>query len=207
MPRCTACRRWSVTGQLRTGEEAYEMVPAASPLEALLVVHRDGLGSTRVRLEGDCFVFAAPGDRGSSICEPGLDGPELTAKHWRMSRAINSHPPEIQIAPLTPARWADLEIVFGDGRGACGQCWCMYWRMPRRDFEASIGAKTRQLFRARVEARPPPGLLAYRDGTPVGWVQVGRAPMCRAGMARVASRRLPPRLQPTTRGCGASLAL
>jgi Acetyltransferase (GNAT) family len=90
-----------------------------------------------------------------------------------MSRAVNSHPPEIQIAPLTPARWSDLEIVFGDGRGACGQCWCMYWRMPRRDFEASIGASTRQLFRARVAAGPPPGLLAYRDGAPVGWVQVG----------------------------------
>jgi hypothetical protein len=86
-----------------------------------------------------------------------------------MSRAINSpRPPEIQIAPLTPARWADLETVFGDGRGACGQCWCMYWRMPRRDFEASLGAGTRQLFRARVEAGPPPGLLAYRGGAPVG---------------------------------------
>ena len=91
-----------------------------------------------------------------------------------MSRAINSpRPPEIQIAPLTPARWTDLEIVFGDGRGACGQCWCMYWRMPRRDFEASMGAGTRQLFRARVEAGPPPGLLAYRGGAPAGWVQVG----------------------------------
>ena len=91
-----------------------------------------------------------------------------------MSRAINSpRPPEIQIAPLTPGRWADLENVFGDGRGACGHCWCMYWRMPRRDFEAAIGAGTRQLFRARVEAGPPPGLLAYRGGAAAGWVQVG----------------------------------
>ena len=91
-----------------------------------------------------------------------------------MSRTIDSPPPpEVQVAPLTPARWADLETVFGDGRGVCGQCWCMYWRMPRRDFEASLGAGTRQLFRARVEAGPPPGLLAYRGGAPVGWVQVG----------------------------------
>jgi GNAT superfamily N-acetyltransferase len=91
-----------------------------------------------------------------------------------MSRAINSpRPPEIRIAPLTPGRWTDLEIVFGDGRGACGNCWCMYWRLPRRDFEAALGAGTRQLFRARVEAGPPPGLLAYRGGVPVGWVQVG----------------------------------
>jgi hypothetical protein len=32
----------------------------------------------------------------------------------------SNSPPEIQIAPLTPARWADLESVFGDGRGVCG---------------------------------------------------------------------------------------
>lgn len=49
----------------------------------------------------------------------------------------------------------------------------MYWRLPRRDFEASLGAGTRQLFRARVEAGPSPGLLAYRGGAPVGWVHVG----------------------------------
>ena len=91
-----------------------------------------------------------------------------------MSRAIDANsPPEIRTAPLTPARWPDLATVFGGGRGVCGQCWCMYWRMPRRDFEASLGAKARQLFRARVEAGPPPGLLAYRGGAPVGWVQVG----------------------------------
>jgi GNAT superfamily N-acetyltransferase len=91
-----------------------------------------------------------------------------------MSRATNApRPSEIQIAPLTTARWPDLESVFGDGRGVCSQCWCMYWRLPRRDFEASLGAKTRQLFRGRVEAGPPPGLLAYRDAAPVGWVQVG----------------------------------
>jgi GNAT superfamily N-acetyltransferase len=110
----------------------------------------------------------------SAVHRPRLDGSGQTVKHCRMSRAINPpRPPEIQIAPLTPARWADLEIVFGAGRGVCSQCWCMYWRMPRRDFEASLGAGTRQLFRARVEAGPPPGLLAYRAGAPVGWVQVG----------------------------------
>ena len=79
----------------------------------------------------------------------------------------------IQTAPLTPDRWADLETVFGGGRGDCGRCWCMYWRLPRRDFEASLGDKAQALFRRRVEAGPPPGLIAYRDGDPVGWVQVG----------------------------------
>jgi GNAT superfamily N-acetyltransferase len=82
-------------------------------------------------------------------------------------------PAAIRTAPLTPARWADLEKVFGGGRGDCGRCWCMYWRLPRRKFEASLGSRTQALFRARVEAGPPPGLLAYRGDDPVGWVQVG----------------------------------
>ena len=89
-----------------------------------------------------------------------------------MSNAAD-RPAGISTAPLTPDRWADLEKVFGGGRGDCGRCWCMYWRLPRRDFEASLGDKARRLFRARVEAGPPPGLVAYRDGDPVGWVQVG----------------------------------
>jgi GNAT superfamily N-acetyltransferase len=82
-------------------------------------------------------------------------------------------PPGIKTAPLTPERWADLELVFGAGRGVCSQCWCMYWRLPRREFETSLGDRARRLFRTRVAAGPPPGLLAYLGGDPVGWVQVG----------------------------------
>ncbi|MGD2131836.1 MAG: GNAT family N-acetyltransferase [Maricaulaceae bacterium] len=75
--------------------------------------------------------------------------------------------------PLTPARWRDVEIVFGDGKGACSQCWCMYWRLPRKEFEASLRDKNKALFKKRVRAGPPPGLIGYQNGEPVGWVQVG----------------------------------
>lgn len=81
--------------------------------------------------------------------------------------------PAFAAHPLTPDRWRDLEVVFGDGKGVCSQCWCMYWRSRRKDFEASLGARNKALFKARVEAGPPPGLIGYRDGEPVGWVQVG----------------------------------
>ena len=79
----------------------------------------------------------------------------------------------IDIRPLTPERWEDVVAVFGSGRGVCSQCWCMYWRLPHQEFERSLGETNRELFRVRVETGPPPGLIAYRDGEPVGWVQVG----------------------------------
>jgi GNAT superfamily N-acetyltransferase len=105
------------------------------------------------------------------IVRPALDDRGSGGQAWRMSSRADR--PAIRTAPLTPDRWADLETVFGNGRGDCGRCWCMYWRLSRHDFEASLGDKARQLFRARVEAGPPPGLVAYRADDAVGWVQVG----------------------------------
>ncbi len=92
------------------------------------------------------------------------------------------------ILPLTPARWPDLERLFGS-RGACGGCWCMWWRLPRAEFVAGKGAGNRRAFAALVRAGREPGLLAYADGTPVGWCAI--AP--RAEYVRLArSRTLKP---------------
>lgn len=84
-----------------------------------------------------------------------------------------------EACPLTPERWEDLVTVFGggDGKGDCGRCWCMWWRLPREAVAAEIGggsgAENKARFRAIVEAGPPPGLVGYAAGAPVGWVQVG----------------------------------
>jgi hypothetical protein len=34
----------------------------------------------------------------------------------------------LAIRPLTPALWPALVDLFGE-KGACGGCWCMYWRI------------------------------------------------------------------------------
>lgn len=73
--------------------------------------------------------------------------------------------------PLTPSRWSDFEELFGP-RGACGGCWCMYWRLRSADFEKSKGRGNKLSIKALVDGRKVPGLLAYRDGTAVGWVCV-----------------------------------
>ncbi len=73
--------------------------------------------------------------------------------------------------PLTPARWADFEQLFGP-RGACAGCWCMYWKLPRKVFTANQGEKNRLAQQEIVASGQTPGLLAYADGIPAGWIAV-----------------------------------
>jgi len=48
-----------------------------------------------------------------------------------MDREWACSPSGLRFAPLTFARWADFERVFG-ARWVCGGCWCMWWRVPER---------------------------------------------------------------------------
>jgi len=73
--------------------------------------------------------------------------------------------------PLTPARWADFEQLFGV-RGACGGCWCMLWRLKRSDFDRQKGEGNRKAMKAIVDAGEVPGILAYIGEKPVGWCAV-----------------------------------
>lgn len=77
----------------------------------------------------------------------------------------------VTIRPLTPDRWSDLERLFGP-RGACGGCWCMWWRLPRSRFERQKGAANRRAFKKIVASGAVPGLLAYVGREPVGWCAV-----------------------------------
>ena len=78
----------------------------------------------------------------------------------------------LRLLPLTADRWSDLEALFGT-RGACAGCWCMWWRLPRADFERQRGEANRQALKALVDAGQVLGLLAYMEGRPVGWCAVG----------------------------------
>ncbi|MFQ5342625.1 MAG: GNAT family N-acetyltransferase, partial [Anaerolineae bacterium] len=57
-------------------------------------------------------------------------------------------------------------------RGAYGGCWCMWWRLTRREFEQQQGEGNRQAMKAIVESGQVPGILAYAAGQPVGWCSV-----------------------------------
>jgi GNAT superfamily N-acetyltransferase len=78
----------------------------------------------------------------------------------------------LEFHPATPERWKDLETLFGD-RGACGGCWCMYWRIPRAEYERKKGEDNRRALKKIVDSKTSPGILAYDGTTPVGWCSFG----------------------------------
>lgn len=80
-------------------------------------------------------------------------------------------PSDLQFLPLTKERWPDFVELFGE-RGACGGCWCMWWRLKRSEFERQKGEANKQAMKAIVEAGQIPGILAYAQGKPVAWCSV-----------------------------------
>ncbi|MCW3782712.1 GNAT family N-acetyltransferase [Defluviimonas salinarum] len=78
----------------------------------------------------------------------------------------------VRFAPLTPDRLDDFVTLFGP-QGACYGCWCTYFRLSPKDRDAFGKDEKRAHMEARIRRGPPPGLLAYLDNEPVGWMQIG----------------------------------
>lgn len=85
--------------------------------------------------------------------------------------------PEVTIVPANEASWEDLQAVLGT-RGDTSRCQCQRYKMQPRESWASVGTEELGL-RLRMQtdsAHPAPGttsgLVAYRDGEPVGWCAV-----------------------------------
>src|SRR4029079_2414980 len=63
-----------------------------------------------------------------------------------------------------------LEKLFGK-QGACMGCWCMYWQLPRKQWNAARGAVVKRSFRQGVNESPP-GVLALIEDDAVAWLQI-----------------------------------
>lgn len=79
----------------------------------------------------------------------------------------------VAIEPLTGDRLGDLATLFGTN-GTTRGCYCTWFLIPAKQCHAGWGEANRLTFEACAEADPQPmGLLAYADGTPVGWCAAG----------------------------------
>lgn len=77
----------------------------------------------------------------------------------------------IEILPATGDRFDDAETALdsGDGPG----CQCQWWLLTNAQFQESSRDELTARFRSEMQEERPPGLIAYVDGEPAGWVRVG----------------------------------
>jgi GNAT superfamily N-acetyltransferase len=88
-----------------------------------------------------------------------------------MARAKTTTAAGLKFHAVTASRWPDLEALFGE-RGACGGCWCMVWRLARKDWVDGKGARNRRSLRKIVLEGERPGVLGYLGKEPIAWCAV-----------------------------------
>jgi GNAT superfamily N-acetyltransferase len=89
--------------------------------------------------------------------------------------AVPAGPPAIDVHPVTPDRWDDLVALF-ETSPVTSSCWCMSPRVRAGEFSrfgAQSRRRNREAMHGLVTSATVPGLLAYVDGHPAGWISVG----------------------------------
>jgi GNAT superfamily N-acetyltransferase len=86
----------------------------------------------------------------------------------------------LRVIAVTDAPWDDVRAVFGT-RGDPSTCWCQFFKVQNAGWNAGDArtfetALCHQIEDARRQKGAGPGLLAYDDEVPVGWVAVEPRP-------------------------------
>ena len=86
-----------------------------------------------------------------------------------MQKTINTK--NLVFRALTGERWDDFVQLFGP-HGAYGGCWCMFWRMTRKEFNQNCGENNKQAMEELVKAGTVPGIIGYLEGQPATWCSI-----------------------------------
>ncbi len=91
--------------------------------------------------------------------------------------------PKVTTQPLQPGNWPVVERLFGK-QGACGGCWCMWWRVAAspKEWAKIKGEANRASFQNLFAEGRVHAVLAFAGDEPVGWCSFGP----RGDFARVA---------------------
>lgn len=83
----------------------------------------------------------------------------------RSSVFLNS----LSFEPLTKYNWNKFVQLFGD-KGACGNCWCMSFRLSKKDFDkGKTDNGNKKAMKKIVWSERPAGILALHENLPIGW--------------------------------------
>jgi GNAT superfamily N-acetyltransferase len=78
---------------------------------------------------------------------------------------------DLEIRAVTPKLWGDMERLF-EQMGSYRGCWCMWWRLKRKDFDKMYGEGNHKAMKDIVHGGQVPGLLAILDGVRIAWCSV-----------------------------------
>ena len=76
---------------------------------------------------------------------------------------------KLKFEPLTTSTWKQFETLMGE-KGGCGNCWCMYFRLPYKEFQENKPDGNKKMMRHLVNKGKPQGLIASTDQEPIGWI-------------------------------------
>jgi GNAT superfamily N-acetyltransferase len=76
---------------------------------------------------------------------------------------------QLTFEPLTKANWKQFLALFGS-KGACGNCWCMYYRLSPAAFkEGKAGDGNKKAMQQLVNKNKPTGILGFYKGEAIAW--------------------------------------
>ena len=98
------------------------------------------------------------------------------------------HDIKLKFDSLSASNWKQFEILMGE-KGGCGNCWCMFFRLPYKDFQANKPDGNKKLMKQFVNKGMPQGLIASINNDPVGWIAMApREDYMKIGNSRVFKR-------------------
>lgn len=96
--------------------------------------------------------------------------------------------PKLKMASLTSSNWKEFETLMGE-KGGCGNCWCMYFRLPYKKFQENKPDGNKKMMKQLVNKGMPQGLIASWNNEPVGWIAMApREDYMKIGNSRVFKR-------------------
>jgi GNAT superfamily N-acetyltransferase len=76
---------------------------------------------------------------------------------------------KLEVEPVTKSNWNLFVKLFGD-KGACCNCWCMYYRLSNAEFKAGqVDEGNKRSMKEIIWSDKPVGLLGLIEGEPVAW--------------------------------------
>ena len=87
----------------------------------------------------------------------------------KKSFAMKGHDIKLKFESLTTANWKKFETLMGE-KGGCGNCWCMFFRLPYKVFQENKPDGNKKMIRQLVNKGKPQGLIASMNDEPIGWI-------------------------------------